>query len=288
MVRAAKPEPGRTEETGPVPSPAGTPKDEPDIHTVLVVEDNRDLLQFLVSSLGDEYNVLSAADGVEALETLAKRQVDIVVSDVMMPRMDGSELCRRIKHDSALSHIPVILLTAKAAEENVLSGLRDGADDYIPKPFNMEYLKLRIAKFIELTSQRRVRFAQMDIKPSDITVSSLDEELITKAIAITEQHMSEERFSVEELSAAIGMSRGHLYKKLMAITGRSPVEFIRLIRIKRGRSLLEQSQYNVAQIADMIGMSPTLFTKYFKEEYGTVPSQYAKESRQRNNMEGKS
>lgn len=241
---------------------------------LLVVEDNADLLQFLVKALSEQFRVLSAADGVEALRLLADEDIDMVISDVMMPNMDGNELCRRIKTNPELCHIPVILLTARTAEENVIEGLLDGADDYIPKPFNMELLQLRIRKFMELTDRRRSQFAKMDVSPAEITVSSLDEQLITKAIAEVERNMSNENFSVEDLSSALGMSRGHLYKKLMSIMGKSPLEFIRMLRIKRGRMLLEQSSDNVAQISYECGMSPALFAKYFKEEFGVNPSQY--------------
>lgn len=189
-------------------------------------------------------------------------------------------LCRRIKGDIRISHIPVILLTARTAEDSVLEGLRDGADDYVPKPFNMEFLRLRISKFIELTAQRRAQFARMDVSPSDITVLAR-RATIEKATAAVEEHMADEAFSVEDLSEAVGMSRGHLYKKLMSITGRSPLEFIRMIRLKRGRRLLEQGRYNVTQVADMTGMSPTQFAKYFKEEFGMLPSQYMRQARRR-------
>ena len=191
-----------------------------------------------------------------------------------MPEMDGLELCHHIKNDINLSHIPVILLTAKSTEDNIITGLRDGADDYITKPFNLNILKLRIEKIIKWTDNNHREFIKRDIAPSEITVSSLDEQLITKAIQVVEDNMSNSDFSVEDFSAAVGMTRSHLYKKLMAITGKSPLEFIRIIRIKRGRSLLEQGRTNISEVAYTIGFSPKQFSKYFKEEYGYLPSEF--------------
>ena len=193
-----------------------------------------------------------------------------------MPVMDGMELCQKIKSDIRISHIPIILLTAKTAEEHILNGLKEGADDYITKPFNTDILLLRINKLLEWTSINHQKFTTIDISPSELTVSNLDEQLIQKAIRIVEENIDNTNFSVEELSATIGMSRGHLYKKLLSITGKTPVEFIRILRIKRGKQLLEQSQMNISQIAYQVGLSQNQFTKYFRDEYGCLPSKYQK------------
>ncbi len=245
-------------------------------NTVLIVEDNDDFRHFLIKCLKEHYVVYDASNGQKALEVLTHQSIQIVISDVMMPVMDGMELCRKIKTDIRYSHIPVILLTARTAEEQVLSGLKEGADEYITKPFNLEILLLRIQKILKWTANNHERFKTIDVSPSEITVSSLDEQLIEKAIRAVEENMDNSDFSVEELSAHVGMTRGHLYKKLMLITGKSPVEFIRVLRIKRGRQLLEQSQLSISQIAYQIGLSPKLFAKYFKEEYGCLPSEYIK------------
>ena len=252
-----------------------TPLD--DRTAILVVEDNDDFRHFIVQCLSEHYKVFDAPDGKKALSILFKESIQMVISDVMMPVMDGMELCRKIKTDIRISHIPVILLTARTAEEHVLNGLKEGADDYITKPFNTEILLLRINKLIEWTSNNHQKFNTIDISPSEITISSLDEQLIQKAIQGVEDNMDNSNFSVEELSSLVGMSRGHLYKKLISITGKSPVEFIRILRIKRGKQLLEQSQMNVSQIAYQIGLSQNQFTKYFKEEFGCLPSKYLKE-----------
>ena len=243
---------------------------------LLFVDDNNDFCEFIKDNLEDEYYVITANNGEEALQLLQKFNVTIIVSDVMMPVMNGIELCRQIKTNIYWSHIPVILLTARTAEEHVMEGLELGADDYITKPFNFILLKLRIQKFVEWTEKSHVSFSQkLDVSPAEITITSLDEALIAKAIKVVEEHISDIEFSVEALSIALGLSRGHLYKKLIAITGKGPIEFIRTIRLKRGRQLLEKSQMQIAEIAYEVGFnSPKRFAKYFREEFGSLPSEY--------------
>jgi len=243
---------------------------------LLIVDDNRDFCEFMADSLSDEYSVLVAFNGQEALEQLRKNDVNIVVSDVMMPVMSGTELCTRIKTNIEWSHIPVILLTARTAEEYQLEGLELGADDYLTKPFNFNVLKLRIRKFLEWTEKCHISFSQkMDVAPGEITITPLDEQLIEKAIKVVEDHISDTEFSVEEFGAAVGLSRSHLYKKLMSITGKGPAEFIRTIRLKRGRQLLGKSQMQIAEIAYAVGFnSPKRFTINFKSEFGLSPSEY--------------
>ena len=254
----------------------------PDKPTILVVDDNLDARQFLQRSLEDAYHVLLAANGKEALHLLAQTDhVNIVVSDVMMPVMDGIALFRQIKGDIRFSHIPVILLTAKSSEENIVAGLEEGVDDYITKPFSLAVLRLRIQKILDWTQRAHSSVASgLEIKPSDITVSSLDEELISHAIALIEEHMHDTNYSVLQLSSDVGMTRGHLYKKLMAITGKSPLEFVRIVKLKRGKSLLDQGKTNISEVADMVGFSPKQFAHYFKQMYGDTPSEYLKKQRQ--------
>ena len=254
----------------------------PEKATILVVDDNMDARQFLQRSLDDEYHVLLAANGKEALHQLSKNDnVNIVVSDVMMPVMDGIALFRNIKSNINYSHIPVILLTAKSSEESIVAGLEEGADDYITKPFSLAVLRLRIRKILDWTQRAHTSVARgLEIKPSDITVSSLDEELISNAIAHIEAHMHDADYSVMQLSSDVGMTRGHLYKTLMAITGKSPLEFIRIIKLKRGKSLLDQGKTNISEVADMVGFSPKQFAHYFKLMYNDTPSEYLKKRKQ--------
>jgi signal transduction histidine kinase/ligand-binding sensor domain-containing protein/CheY-like chemotaxis protein/AraC-like DNA-binding protein len=247
-----------------------------DIPKLLFVDDNKDLCEFIEDNLSNDYSVITACNGQDALDKLQKNDITIVVSDVMMPVMSGTELCKQIKTDISLSHIPVILLTARTAEEHKIEGLELGADDYITKPFNFNILKLRIQKFLEWTEKSHQAFSQkIDVSPAEITITSLDEKLIEKAIKVVEEHMSDYDFSVETLGDAVGLSRGHLYKKLMIITGKGPAEFIRTIRLKRGRQLLEKSQLQIAEIAYAVGYnSPKRFTVNFREEFGMSPSEY--------------
>lgn len=228
--------------------------------------------------LSDEYHVLTAYNGEEALEVLGKEEVNITITDLMMPVMNGTELCRQIKTNLKWSHIPVILLTARMAEEYRNEGYEQGADDYIIKPFDFNLLKLRIRKFIEWTEWSHRTFSQkMEVTPQEITITSLDEQLISKAISIVEANISDSYFSVEKLSCELGLSRSHLYKKLMLITGKGPAEFIRIIRLKRGRQLLEKSQKQIAEIAYEVGFnSPKRFTISFKKEFGILPSDYVR------------
>lgn len=245
---------------------------------LLLVDDNKDFCDFLADSLADEYLVKTTGNGQEALDVLHDCDVDIIVSDVMMPIMNGIELCKQIKTDIHWSHIPIILLTARTAEESQIEGLELGADDYITKPFNLNLLKLRIRKFVEWTKRCHNEFKErMDVSPSEITITPLDEQLIEKALKIVEENIAAPDFSVELLSESLGLSRSHLYKKLMFITGKGPAEFIRVIRLKRGRQLLEKSQMQIAEIAYAVGFnSPKRFTQNFKNEFGMSPSEYLK------------
>ena len=244
--------------------------------TILFVDDNNDFCEFIKDNLEDIYIVITANNGQEALELLDKFNVTIIVSDIMMPVMSGTELCKQVKTNIYWSHIPVILLTARTAEEHIVEGLELGADDYITKPFNFDVLKLRIQKFIEWTERSHASFSQkLDISPAEITITSLDEALIGKAIKVIEENISDIDFSVEILSVALGMSRGHLHKKLTAITGKKPIDFIRTIRLKRGRQLLEKSQMQIAEIAYEVGFnSPHRFAVHFRKEFGSLPSEY--------------
>ena len=247
-------------------------KDSP---LLLVVDDNEDFRIFMRYSLELQYRVKLAVNGNEAWEMMQEELPDLVISDVMMPQMDGNELCRLIKQDKRIAHIPVILLTARQNTEAKLEGLQTGADDYVTKPFNMTILVLRIRKLIELSRYHRVTQGMIDPAPSEIVITSLDEKLIEKAIKYVEDNMSRTELSVEELSRELGMSRVHLYKKLLQITGKTPIEFIRVIRLKRAAQLLRESQLHVSEVAFEVGFNnPKYFSRYFKDEFGVLPSVY--------------
>ncbi len=244
---------------------------------ILIVDDNDDFRIFMRDSLKSDFVIFDASNGKEAWKRIPDLLPDMIISDVMMPEMDGNELCRLVKTDVRTSHIPLILLTARTAEEHKLEGLETGADDYITKPFNFDILMLRIRNLIARRDNAREIFhRQIEVKPSDITITSLDEKLIQKAIKYVEDNInSSNELSVEELSKHLGMSRVHLYKKLLSITGKTPIEFIRTIRLKRAAQLLRESQLNISEIAYEVGFNnPKYFSKYFKEEFGMLPSAY--------------
>lgn len=241
--------------------------------TLLLVDDNDDFLKFMTDCLKSDYEVFGASDGRKAWDRIPDMQPDIVVSDVMMPGIDGNELCRLIKNDVRTSHILVILLTARSAEEHLLRGLEAGADDYITKPFNLNVLELRIKNL--LNRRQGMHGGALDIAPSKLNITSLDEKLIAKAIQYVDKNIDRSDLSVEELSGVLGMSRVHFYKKLVSITGKTPVEFIRVMRLKRAEQLLRESQLNVSEIAYKSGFNNlNLFRKYFKAKYGILPSEF--------------
>lgn len=250
--------------------------------TLLMVDDSPDMCRFVHDYFRGEYNVITANNGEVALARLEENDnIDLVVSDVNMPKMDGLELCKRIKTDLRWSHIPVILLTGRRSDQVEVEGLRLGADDYITKPFNVEMLRLRVKKFIEKRENRQRQFREkMDVAPSEITITSMDEQFIQRAIKICEDHMSDTEFSVEVLGQELSLSRTYLYKKLINITGKGPAEFIRTIRLKRGKQYLDQTAMPIADIALEIGYgNPKRFTENFKAEYGMSPSEYSKKVR---------
>ena len=246
--------------------------------SVLLIEDNFEFRIFMKESLEEQYTVYEAEDGIEGYNMVNKIIPDLIISDVMMPRMDGLEMCRKLKTDIRTSHIPFIILTARTADEDKIKGLEIGADDYITKPFNMDLLLLRIQNLMEKRSKIHNHFRKnIDFTPSEVEIPSMDEKLIKKAIAFVNKNIAEPGLSVEDLSRELGMSRVYLYKKLLAITGKTPVEFIRIIRLKRGTQLLEKSQMSVSEVAYAVGFnSPRYFSKYFHDEFGMLPKEYTK------------
>lgn len=242
--------------------------------TALVVDDNTDMLEFLKDGLGRDFHVVTVNGGGEALKLLESLKPSIIVTDLMMPGVDGVELTRRIKSDRQLGNIPVIVLSAKSGEDAKVEMLTLGVEDYITKPFNIELLILRMKRLVALTSG--IRGSRLiDPEPESIPITPLDEKMVEKAVKYVVANMKRADLSVEELSSHLGMSRVHLYKKLKATTGKTPIEFIRLIRLKRAAQLLRESQLNVSEVAYQVGFnSPRNFSKYFRDEFGMLPSTY--------------
>jgi DNA-binding response OmpR family regulator len=248
---------------------------------VLLVEDNEDFRFYLKDNLRLHYSIVEARNGNEGLQRALAIIPDLIVSDIMMPEMNGIELCRKLKTDQRTSHIPVILLTARTAEEQKMEGFESGASDYVTKPFNFEILQARIRNLIAQREAFQKAFQKhIDVKPTEVAITSLDEKLIRNAIKVVEDNMGDPDFSVEEFSRELGMSRVHLYKKLLALTGKSPLEFIRTIRLQRAAQLLEKSQLTVSEIAYQVGFNnPKYFSKYFKDHFHVLPSVYANEKK---------
>nr|WKN40109.1 two-component regulator propeller domain-containing protein [Tunicatimonas sp. TK19036] len=244
---------------------------------LLLVEDHEDFRFYLKDNFKHAYHILEARNGSEGWAVTKKHIPDLIVSDVMMPEMDGIDFCEKVKNDRRTSHIPVILLTAKSAENQKVEGFAVGADDYVGKPFNFEILESRIKNLIAQRETLRESFLKKsEIEPEKIAISSMDDKLMKSAIKAVEENMANPEFSVEELSRQLGMSRVHLYKKLLALTGKSPIEFIRIIRLKRASQLLKESQMTVAEVAYEVGFNnPKYFSKYFKMEFNILPSHYA-------------
>ncbi len=242
---------------------------------LLIVEDNSEFRTFLQKELSDKYHILIASNGREGLERARKQQPDLIITDVMMPEMSGTELCRILKNDIQISHIPVILLTAKTSDEAQIEGFEAGADDYITKPFNMNILLLRIHKLIEQQEERKNAFKKtIAINPGSLTSTNVDEELIKKVLKQIEKNMGNTSYSVEQLSKEMFMDRTGLYRKLSAIVGQTPTEFIRSVRLKRAAQLLENG-LPVTEVAESVGFgTPSYFTKCFQDEFGVKPSQY--------------
>ncbi len=243
---------------------------------VLLVEDNDDFRFYLKDNLKSKYTIIEASNGKEGISAAISNLPDLIVSDVMMPVIDGFELCQQLKSNPNTSHIPIILLTARMSEQKKLEGFETGADDYITKPFSFEMLESRMSNLIEQRERIRNSFQKhFKIEPGEIGITSLDEKLIEKALKLVEDNMANPDFSVEKLSRELGMSRVHLYKKLTALTGKTPIEFIRIMRLKRAAQLLGKSQLTVSEIAYEVGFNdPRYFSRYFKTEFGVLPSQY--------------
>lgn len=250
-------------------------------YTILIVEDDWDICAYLQHELSGNFNVLVAENGAKALDILLKENVSLVVSDVMMPEMNGFELCRRVKSDMALSHIPVILLTALSDDSQRLYGFEGGADEYIHKPFNIEIVKLRIIKLLEERNRLREVFLKESQSPAGLSietkgkVESLDDLFMRKFIALIEENYSDPDFSIEKGSEKLGLSRVHLYRKVKELSGITPTDFLRNYRLKKASALLKQRSGTISEVAYATGFgSPAYFSKCFKAVYNITPTEF--------------
>lgn len=253
---------------------------DPSTPLVLIVEDNDDLRRFLRQCLTEDTNflcrVIEAANGQAGYKLAMEQIPDLIVSDIMMPKMDGVELCHLLKTDKKTDHIPVILLTAKASGESKIEGLETGADDYLTKPFEEYELLVRIKNLIEGRRKLRERFSrEITLQPASIPMTSMDEKLLQHVMKIMEVRMSDSNFGVEAFGREAGMSRTQLHRKLKALTDQSPGDFIRIMRLKRAAELLNNQVGSIAEVAFMVGFNdPSYFTKCFQKQFGRTPSEF--------------
>ena len=246
--------------------------------TLLLVDDNKEMVDYLKNNFKPKYITLTAGNGEEALAIMKEQKVDLVLSDVMMPGIDGIKLCEIIKKNMQTCHIPVILLSAKGSVEAQTAGIQGGADDYIPKPFSMSLLKGKIKNILKAKQRLRYYYSNtIDIDAAKMTSNTLDEEFMTKAIKIVEESIDNEDFTADDLADKLYMSRSSLYLKMNSVSGEPPANFIRRIRFNKACKLLLEGRYSVSEVSGMVGFSsPSYFSTSFKKYVGCLPSDYVK------------
>ncbi len=248
-----------------------------DAPILLIVEDHKEIRDFVRDSFKDHYQVVEAIHGEDGIAKAIECIPDVIISDIMMPKVSGLELCKTLKTDERTSHIPIILLTAKAEEQSQYEGLELGADDYILKPFKTKWLQTRVNNLVASRKQLQQRYSQeVILKPKNITISKVDEQFIEKVQMVLDEELTNPDFSAEAFSNKVGMSRMQLHRKLKALTGLTTSEFVRAERLKVAATLLKQRNVQVAEVCYQVGFnSPSYFSKCFKEAYGCLPSEYA-------------
>lgn len=246
--------------------------------SILIVEDNNDIRHYLSNELRQSYLTLEAENGEEALNILKEHEIDLILTDVMMPVMDGLKLCKHIKQNLYTCHIPIIMLSAKADLKEQLEGLQMGADDYIPKPFSMTLITAKIRNLFRTRHRAIEHYSNsMEIEPEKVALNPIDEELLKKAVEIVEKHMDDVEFSTDEFAREMFMSRSSLHLKMKALTGESTNEFIRKIRFNKACKLLKEGRHTVSEISTMVGYNtPSYFATSFKKYFGCLPSEYGK------------
>ena len=253
--------------------------------TILVVDDNEDMRHFLSSILSSKYNIRLAEDGVEALKSIHEEAPDMIITDLMMPNMDGIELLQKVKESEEMSYLPIILLTAKSAIESRLEALGAGADDYVTKPFEPEYIKARVKNIFRQREQLEESYRNrlLKLEPQKTNKDEPNDVFLMRLMTVMEKQMDNNALTVDELVDEVGMGRTVFFNRLKGLTGLSPVEFIREMRIKRAAQLLENGGYNVTEVTYMVGMNDSrYFSKCFKATYGMTPTEYrhAKQKKQ--------
>lgn len=243
---------------------------------LLIIEDNQDMREFLHKNFSSHYHVFLANNGLEGLQTLKQNKIDIIVSDLMMPEMDGIAFSKELKKDILLSHVPVILLTAKTDTISKIDAMKSGADDYIEKPFSVQYLEARIENLLESRKKLRKKFSEMPFVPlNSIASNKADEKFLLKMNEIIENHISDTEFSIDQLAEKLGISRSGLFAKIKNLTDITPNELILLIRLKKAAELLAQNKYRINEICYLVGFnSPSYFSKCFQKQFGVLPKDF--------------
>ena len=243
--------------------------------TILLVEDHEELRKFVGSNLSDSYNLLEAENGRIGIELALAKFPDLIITDVMMPEVDGIELAKTLKANENTSHIPIIMLTAKASEQSKIEGLETQVDDYLTKPFSIRELALRIRNILAIRQKLREKYIRsITVSPSEITTNSVDEQFVSRILKVVEDNMADPEFSVETLCDLAGVSRATLHKKLKSLLDQSATEFINTIRVKRAAQLIKQKAGNISEIAYDVGFNNlSYFTKVFKKYIGVAPSE---------------
>jgi signal transduction histidine kinase/DNA-binding NarL/FixJ family response regulator len=284
IVQYARPASGQTHQieipgSQPQPPAPSVEPAPPGKNIILVVEDSFDTRSYIRNALEGEYHVVEAADGDEGVRAALEIIPDLIVSDIMMPGTGGLQLCGTLKNDVKTSHIPIILLTAKAAEPDILQGLESGADDYILKPFSTRILSARIKNLIDLRARlQQTRKRDMTPRPIKIPASKVDNLFIKKFQVVIEENISDPEFNIEELCRKMDLSQPTMYRKISALFGESPTDYIRSYRLKRGARLLEENYGTVLEVALEVGFSSAAyFTKCFKKEFNRLPSTFQPE-----------
>ena len=247
-----------------------------DKNIILIVEDNIDVREYIKDSLSSDYLFEEAINGEQGLIKAEQIIPDLIISDIMMPKMDGNELSGKIKNNEKTSHIPVILLTAKSELESKLEGLETGADDYLTKPFDTKELQIRIKNLIGIRKKLQDKYSRGDyvpVKRGKKKLSNLEELFMNKVTEVINKHLSEEDFSIEQFGKEVGMDRVQLHRKLKALSGKSPSNYLRSVRLVKAKRMISEKKGNVSEIAYAVGFSsPTYFTRCFREEFGRAPS----------------
>lgn len=253
--------------------PTAPPKNKP---TMLIVDDNQEMLNFLSSSFRDKYSILTAEDGLEALAKLKENEVTLIVSDWMMPRMDGVEFCKAVRANQAISHIPFILLTAKTDTNSKIEGMDCGADAYIEKPFSVQYLEACIKNLVDLRNLLRQKFSQMPLVPlNSIANNSMDDKFLTRMNEIIEENFSNPELSVDFLAEHLCISRSGLFAKIKTLANITPNELIQVVRLKKAAALLSENKYRINEICYMVGFNnPSYFSKCFQKQFGMKPGEF--------------